>query len=241
MIHIVKSAKAFMLFDLPLHTAFINQQFSFIQASSNNQLPGWSTTATRQKLIYEYWFKHVTLHFLVLLGISTVALLLLNGFDSPATQLAGLFSGGLLSYGVLYLFHYRPMFSSDFLPRLETVKEIYDNKQREKLEKCRKAQLSNFALTLIFFAFDKSAKLNSIQCNDRYAQLLGRLYGVDPGSLKKNIAIILGQGKTITGRKATEIQNQFEEAFTFLEELRCDTGIETLKKIENKLLKPNGG
>ncbi|MEJ0105479.1 MAG: hypothetical protein WDO19_24255 [Bacteroidota bacterium] len=65
---------------------------------------------------------------------------------------------GLLSYPVLYLFHYRPYFScSIFLPRLETIKEAYECRQKEQLEKCRKAQLSNQALCLIFYVFDQAS------------------------------------------------------------------------------------
>jgi hypothetical protein len=53
--------------------------------------------------------------------------------------------------------------SSEFLPGLETVKESYERKQIEHPEKCRQAQLSNLALLLVFYVFDKTAVL--IPCN----------------------------------------------------------------------------
>lgn len=234
--NIVTSAKGLILFDLPLQTTAISNRFGYIQSTLNIQSPGWSLNGTQQKLIYYYWFNYVVWHFAIVFGIPALILFLINIFSNPAVQLVGIFSAGILSFAILYLFHYRPMFSSEFLPRLETIKEAFESKQLEQVDKCRKAQLSNFALTLIFYALDKSAKLNALQCNDRFAQLLGKLYGVDAGSLKKNMALIVGTGKTLAGRKATESQNQFEEAYAFLEEINCTQGIAALKKVESKLL-----
>jgi hypothetical protein len=84
------------------------------------------------------------------------------------------------------------------------------------LEKCRQAQLSNFALALVFYVFDKTAGMNSLQCNDQSAELLMKLLGVDPGSIKKNLAIIYSKKDKLSDRKLTEIQNRFIEAYHFL-------------------------
>jgi hypothetical protein len=132
---------------------------------------------------------------------------------------------GVLSYSVLYLFHYRPYFSSIFLPRLQTAKEIYEGKQREQLEKCRQAQLSNFALALVFYVFDKTTGMNRLQCNDQSAELMMKLYGIDKGSIKKSLELIIGKRKNLPTRKMTEIQNRFTEAYQFFEELQFRKGI----------------
>jgi hypothetical protein len=102
----------------------------------------------------------------------------------------------------MLLFHYRPNFYSDFLPKLETIKETYERKQLEQLEKCKRVQPSNPALVLIYYVFDKVSGVNSLQCNDHYAALLMKLYGVDQGSLKKNLELIFGSKKKSFGTQA---------------------------------------
>ncbi len=55
--------------------------------------------------------------------------------------------------------------------------------------------------------------MNAMQPNDQYAGILTKLYGVDRGSLKTNLELILGSsGKrnNLTDRKLTEIRNRFE-------------------------------
>jgi hypothetical protein len=104
----------------------------------------------------------------------------------------------------------------------------------EQLEKCKKAQLSNPALVLIYFVFDKLSGINSLQCNDRYAAFLVKLYGVDQGSLKKNLELIFGRKKNLTERKYTEIHNRFDEAKSFFEEIGCKEGLRILNDLEQK-------
>jgi hypothetical protein len=122
------------------------------------------------------------------------------------------------------------------LPRLETVKEAYERKQIEHLEKCRQAQLSNFALALVFYVFDKTCGINTLQCNDQSARLLMKLYGVDAGSLKKNLELIIGKRKKLSGRKITEVQNRFNEAYKFFEKLKFVDGVRLLEELETKLI-----
>lgn len=134
----------------------------------------------------------------------------------------------------MLLFHYWPNFYSDFLPKLETIKETYERKQHEQLEKCKRAQLSNPALVLIYYVFDKVSGMNSLQCKDQYAGLLTKLYGVDPGSLKKNLELIFGKKKNLSERKLTEIQNRFQEAQDFFEEMEFKEGLRILNELEQK-------
>jgi hypothetical protein len=129
----------------------------------------------------------------------------------------------------MLLFHYRPNFYSDFLPKLETIKETYERKQLEQLEKCKRVQLSNPALVLIYYVFDKVSGVNSLQCNDHYAALLMKLYGVDQGSLKKNLELIFGSKKNLSERKRTEIRNRFQEAYDFFEEIQFNQGPKLLQ------------
>jgi hypothetical protein len=61
-----------------------------------------------------------------------------------------------------------------------------------------------------------------------------KLYGVDKGSLKKNLELIFGKRKKLPPRKHTEIQNRFSEAYTFFEKLDFPKGIQLLKELESK-------
>jgi hypothetical protein len=163
----VKKVKSFAAFDFPLQTAAIASQFANTHIKLQMDIPEWSTKSTRQTLIYNYWFKHVTRHFAVLLGLAALtSLILFNYSGGVCFYLLGVLISGIISYPVMYLFHYRPYFDSIFLPILETIKEAYEKKQKDHLDKCRKLQLSNFALTLIFYVFDKTCKMDSLQCND---------------------------------------------------------------------------
>ena len=76
--------------------------------------------------------------------------------------------------------------------------------------------------------------MSSLQCNDQYAGLLTKLYGVDKGSLKKNLGLIYGRKKNLPQRKYTEIQNRFKEAYTFFEEIQFKDGLHILSQLEQK-------
>jgi hypothetical protein len=231
---LVKRVNSFITFDFPLQSAYITTQFANTHRKLQTEIPEWSTTATRQKLISHYWFSYVAGHFSIMLGLPALIISPIQRFEHSTFYLFSILIAGLLSYPILYLFHYRPYFSSIFLPRLETIKETYERKQIEQLEKCRQSQLSNFALALVFYVFDKCAGINNLQCNDRSAELLTKLYGVDPGSLKKNLAIIYGKKDKLTDRRLTEIKNRFEEAITFFEEIQFPNGIQRLIELEQK-------
>jgi hypothetical protein len=233
----VKKVKSFAIFDSPLQMAAIASQFANTHLKLQIEIPEWSTNSTRQKLIYNYWFNHVTGHFAILLGLPAfIALISCDYSTGFCFYLSGVLISGLVSYLVMYLFHYRPCFDSIFLPRLETIKEVYEKKQKVQLEKCRQMQLSNFALTLIFYVFDKICKMDSLQCNDNSAKLMAALYGVDAGSLKKNLVLIMGKSKELSSRRSTELRNQFQEAFAFFDETGFTKGTELLHQLEFKLL-----
>lgn len=111
--------------------------------------------------------------------------------------------------------------------------------QQEESKKCRQAQLSNFALTLVYYVWTRSAGINGITPNDQNAQLLQQLYGVDRGSLRNNLELIAGaksKRKSFGERKITEIRNRFEEAAAFFKQLDYPQGIKMLKQLEDKIL-----
>jgi len=134
-----------------------------------------------------------------------------------------------------FLFHYWPGFHNNFLPYLETVQQTFENNQLEQQEKCRQAQLSNFSLALFFYVISKINSFKSPQCNDQTSAYLIKLYGVDAGSLKKNLELILvpAKRKNMTERKITELRNRFNETISYMEEIQFAAGIEELKKLEH--------
>ncbi len=63
-----------------------------------------------------------------------------------------------------------------------------------------------------------------------------KLYGVDQGSLKKNLELIFTRKKNLTERKITEIQNRFQEAYNFFEEIQFKEGMRILDELEQKFM-----
>ena len=227
-------AIAFLTFDTHLQAQQISLQFSQIHHKRLAEIDNWSTNATRQQLISNYWYTYVLGHFTILFSLSVGIILILGENKQHDVFIASLFFACPLAYLVLYLFQYRPKFNSTYLPLLETVKEAYEKKQLEQVEKCRQTQLSNFSLALFFYVLTKTNNLNQISCDDYSANLLRKLYGVDSGSLKKNLELILGTAKrkNMSERKITEIRNRFAETYEYLEALEFNAGIEKLKELE---------
>lgn len=232
---LMKRVMSFVTFDFPIQATYINTKFEGTHRKLLLEVHEWSTTATRQQLIAKYWFTHVPSHFSFMFGFPALIFFFVSGeFHDLSAYLVSIMIAGILTYSVLYLFHYRPTYCSTYLPRLETAKTTYDRKQYELYEKCRQAQLSNFALTLVYYFFEKCNGSNTLVCNEKSAGLLMKLYGVDPGSLKKNLELIYGKKKSLLPRKRTELANRFDEAIAFLEEAGFSKGINILKELQNK-------
>jgi hypothetical protein len=77
---LVKRAKSFMTFDYQLQTANISKQFATAHKKLEAENPGWSTSATRQKLIGDYWYTYVAGHFSVMFGLPMLVIFLGRGF-----------------------------------------------------------------------------------------------------------------------------------------------------------------
>jgi hypothetical protein len=230
---LMQNTVSFLSFDFVSDANSLSQQFTTTHLFYQKDSPLWSTNATRHKLIARYWFELVLCHFFVLVGLP--AILSLTTFKHFDVRYLGIvFFTGVISFSTLLGFLYWPKYYNFFLPHLETIKEVHERKQVEQLEKCKRAQLSNSALVLIYYVFDKLSGANSLQCNDRFAALLTRLYGIDSGSIKKNLELIFGNKKTVSPRKLTEIQNRFQEAYNFFEEMEFPEGVKMLHDLEQK-------
>lgn len=266
-------AKSFITFDLPLDNRYISAQFTSTHGQNLINHPYWSLKATRKKIIFRYWFEFVSMHFSILYGVAVIITLLFNSEDNRYFLPAIVMAGGI-SFFVLLLTQYWPIFYSDLLPKLDTLVNEFENRQkanlqqrllkelqnqftneyehlaqqreelakeRERLEllqkellKCRKAQFQTLTLVLIIYVLDQSAGMNSLQCNDRTAALLTKLLGKDQGGIKDNLQLILGKKQELSVRYRTEIQNRFNEAFTFFDEIQFEEGRRLLQSLETK-------
>ncbi|MGE7776584.1 hypothetical protein ACQKLP_17790 [Chitinophaga sp. NPDC101104] len=85
---------------------------------------------------------------------------------------------GILLYLPLYVLLYRPAFTSDFLPKLETVIAEFEGNQRVWVEKSKQEQLSTRGLVLLYYILDKCAEINYLTPSDKSASLLLKIFGV---------------------------------------------------------------
>jgi len=236
--HIWERLKAFLKFDLPVNYDSIRELFLQIHTSYLEDYPGWSTRATRRKAISIYWYKYVLRHFLTLLLLALILYFVIKSFHIPhAGELVAIGVMVIIAFCILLFVQYAPYFNTEFLPKLETIVEEYEGRQYEDLEKCRQAQYSNLALILIFYVWNKVGNVNALNSSDQLARLLMKMYGVDNGSLKKNLELIISKPKDLSSRKLKEIEKGFEEAFTFFEALPFEKGIVTLKELEVSMKK----
>jgi hypothetical protein len=234
--NIWKRLGAFLKFDLPINYDAIRELFLQIHTSYREDYPGWSTRATKRKAISLYWYKYVLRHFLTLLVSGLIIYFVINSFHIPhAGEIIAIGIIAVIGFCILLFMQYAPFFNSEFLPKLETVVEEYEGKQYEELEKCRQAQYSNLALVLIFYVWNKVGNVNALNSSDQLARLLMKVYGVDNGSLKKNLELITRKPRDLSSRKLKEIEKGFEEAFSFFEALNFEKGIAILKILELEL------
>ncbi|RAJ78955.1 hypothetical protein CLV59_10615 [Chitinophaga dinghuensis] len=233
----MQQLKSFFTFDSPVNYYNIYKQFSQTHNQQRRLYANWPPEATRHQLINEYW-NNTIWHYLLLIGISVVSV-----FPFSGDPTAFLFSTVLLSI-VLYLFlHYtvyRRVFSREFMPKLETAIATYEDRERSQLEKCKQDQLSNRALVLLYYVFDKTSKANYLAPSDKCADLLHKLYGVSPKGIKNELDLIYKKDKRakLESRHIVEVSKSFEEAYKVLETMQFEDGIKCLKSLEQQFPRP---
>lgn len=68
--------------------------------------------------------------------------------------------------------------------------------------------------------------MNTLLCNDQSASLLMKLYGVDPGSLKKNLELIYGKKNTSYPGNKQKLQTVLMKQLVFLRKQNSQMGLE---------------
>lgn len=231
---IVKMIKSFLLFDLPLQADVISNQFATTHESYQKQFAHWSFTATRKKLISDFWFRLVLSHYFMILVLATVIILPLipnwNGL------LISVVLGGIASLFTLILFHYGPAFYSDFLPKLDTIIAQQENLKlvTEEIKKCKRSQFSIPTLTIIFYVFSKTSNTPLLPCNDRSAELLNCLYGADKDKLKQNLSRLYKVSK-LSPKERAEMLKGIDTSRTFFNDLSLAQAAVILDQLEVKI------
>ncbi|MBD0349530.1 MAG: hypothetical protein M3342_10220 [Bacteroidota bacterium] len=233
---ILRSVILLLTFELPLAYEQIEELFINVQQNGQQRYSNWSVQATFRKVIFQYWYHYVLLHFAMLFGLSCLVSISFNLFSGhPALPLLGYLVYALITFVILHLSQYKPFYHAEFLPKLETIAATFEGKQLAQLEKCKQAQYSNLTLVLLFYVWNKTGDLGALSSSDHLAKLLTKVYGVDNGSLKKNLELILNRHTPLSARKLKEVEKGFEEAYSFFESLHYGKGIQLLKALELKI------
>jgi hypothetical protein len=232
---ILCSAKSFITFDFPLNSQYIGEQFLATHDHYRASNPHWCLTASRRKVISDYWFRHVLVHFGTLYGSATLFVLLVNQ-SFHHTFFVSAFAIGIISFCVLFITHYWLFYYSDFLPKLDTVIARHEQEARkeEKIEKCRRTQFSIPTLTIIFYVFSKDCNFPFPACNDQAAELLNNLYGSDKDKLKENLRRIY-KPSSLSPKERAEFQKGINNARGFFKTLGYREAALILDKFEIKL------
>lgn len=231
---IVSKVKSFVTFELPVQPAYVHAKFASLHERFQTEDPNWSTAATRQKLISLYWLRKVPIHFAAILVISFIALSVFGELSLTDKLIVNLFVASFSSFLVLLGFHYKPGYMNNYLPHVENAIAIYEERQKEKMQKCKQAQLPNFSLSLLFFVFAQMNGIEILRNDEKFSTLLMKICGIDPGSIKKNLDLLISPSSLskVSDRKMTEIRNRFDEVYFILIELRLEDAVHYLKKIE---------
>ncbi|MCW3090479.1 MAG: hypothetical protein JWP81_1548 [Ferruginibacter sp.] len=231
---ILKRAKSFITFDFPLQTDHISARFNSIHSNYQQQFPHWSFTATRKKLIADFWFRQVLFHYTVLI---TFTILASSAFGRTwHLSLLSVFIAASVSLITLILFNYWPAYYTDFLPKLDTI--IAENEKlngaANEIKKCKRTQFSISALTIIFYTFCKIGNIPILPSNDHSAGLLNNLYGADKDKLKQNLSRLY-KLSNLSPKERAEIQKGIDTSRTFFELLDCSPAKKILDQLEVKL------
>lgn len=227
---------SFATFDLPLNVGYNRLQLCVTHEVQTAIMPSWNIEGTRRKLIAQYWYKHVLYHFLLLVSIALL-IILPFGIYFNLLYLSVLCMIGAISFVVIYFCIYLPIFSSAFLPQLETLIENHKSRRIELPQtKSVKTQSKIPALTLTLYVLFKTAGVERLASDAFSAQMLNRLTGVDTDSIKENLRRII-HPKNLTPKERAEVIKGTAVARTYFEKLSHPPAIKLLDELERKLEK----
>ena len=228
------SLKNFLIFDIIFCDNYIAELFATIHNSNKKQFPHWNFSATRKKVIADYWFRQVLLHYTAIILLASFVLLI-SGISLQFLPFSVL-SGGLVILITMTAFNYWPNYYSNFLPKLDTIIAEQEKIQNanEEIKKCKRTQFSIPSLTIIFYVFTKSANIPFPACNNNSAELLNNLYGADKDKLKQNLSRLYKLA-LLSAKERAEMQKAIDISRKFFENLDHAPAQKILDQLELKL------
>jgi hypothetical protein len=230
-------AKAFVFFESPVQMNLINGFFDVTHDHFQKEYPHWSYSATRKKVIFQFWSRQVSFHFgiLLALGVSAVNIF---GAASHIFILSLLFAA-ILSFLIIAVQIYWPAYFSDFLPKLDTIVAEKEKLKATELEmsKCKRSQFSTPTLTIIYYVNCKMTGIPHLPANDSSAELLNQLYGVDKDKIKQNLTRLCKISRLSVKEKA-EMRKGIEYAREFFNKMESPKAQTFLDQLEFKLNQP---
>lgn len=116
-------------FELPLSYNHLSLQFSSEHQKQLLRFPTWSLQATKKQIIARYWFCDVVLHFIFLFGTAAVFTVVSSGRLDLSFIPASILSGGI-AFLILFILNYWPSYYLDFLPKLDSLVDEQQKKER---------------------------------------------------------------------------------------------------------------
>ena len=226
---------SFITFDFPIRKEYIRGLFISTQENCQKVSPHWSLSATRKKVIAEFWFKLVLIHFLniLIIGILVAAIPFGGNWHSI---LMPLLLGAIISFIGVTALSYWPVYYADFLPQLDTIiaEEQKLKDAEEEIKKCKRSQFSIPSLVVIYYVFVQAGNMTLLSINDRSAELLNNIYGADKDKLKQNLSRLYKPSQ-LSPKERAEFQKGIENARTVFEALNSQAALKILDQLELKL------
>lgn len=232
---LLKRLKSFFTLDLLVDYDDLILRFRQTHQQRRGYISNWPTEATYWYLISDYW-ENVLKHYLAMLAVSII-LINLFSFSREQFTIINLFIlvlTGFMIYFPVYFMIYRPTFNREFVPRLTAVMAEFEGKERLNLEKCKQAQMSNTALSIVFYVLARTSGIQLKKIDTQFGGLLMNLFGSSPDSLQKALKLISCKVTSLTPHKQTELEKSLEEARTFFTELEFPQGLEIIGHLERK-------
>ncbi|MDH7462175.1 hypothetical protein QEG73_12830 [Chitinophagaceae bacterium 26-R-25] len=222
-----------LAFELPLEPAFLAANFSHQHLYYKNLEPNWNFNSTRRKVISQFWLRHVSVHFGVLL---LVAITFIAIYNQHLPNASGIFIGTVTSFFCITSIFYYPQFYRDFLPVLDTIIGQQESLQAEleDTKKCKRTQFSTPTLTIIYYVLSKTGDIQMPGANDAGAALLNNLFGVDKDKLKQNLVRLLKLSE-LSARERAEFIKGISAARDFFTAVGSKSAGPVLNQLELKV------
>jgi len=215
----------------------IEQKFNKVHDKFKSQFFYWSIGATRKKLIIGFWYYEIPWHLLTIFMVAWLATFALHPSMFSAVSLMASGSVFALTFLVMIIGIYLPVFGSEYFPNLESCSSRYSGDQNLSIQKCKKQQFTLKTLVLIQHVLEQMAGIQNQFLDSKYLQVLSKQYGVSKQGLQVAAReIFLSKSHAGQGRICTELENSFEEAYTYFQSLNCDRAEQILKSLESRIM-----